>query len=171
MKIIRQASTLLVFGAALAAAGCIKTQSEVEVKPIEIKPVQITIDLNVKIDRELDAALAAKPATTGAKTEKERLFNSIRERREALTEYRAKGVFGENNLGLLELRVPPAETTAEAVLLMAAENSDRTRLYAVIAEEQKTTPDFVAARRAARSVEKAAPGTWVQSREGVWSKK
>jgi hypothetical protein len=30
------------------------TQHQVEVKPVEIKPIHITIDINVKIDKELD---------------------------------------------------------------------------------------------------------------------
>ncbi len=30
------------------------TSHQVEVKPIEIKPIHITIDINVKIDKDLD---------------------------------------------------------------------------------------------------------------------
>ncbi|MBE0583730.1 MAG: hypothetical protein IH612_08170 [Desulfofustis sp.] len=30
------------------------TRHEVEVKPLEIKPIHITIDVNVKVDRALD---------------------------------------------------------------------------------------------------------------------
>ena len=36
----------------LAAAGC--TQHKVEVAPVEVKPIHITIDVNVKVDRALD---------------------------------------------------------------------------------------------------------------------
>ncbi len=36
----------------LSAWGC--TSHEVEVKPVEIKPIHITIDVNVKVDRALD---------------------------------------------------------------------------------------------------------------------
>ncbi|TKB28481.1 YnbE family lipoprotein [Desulfopila sp. IMCC35006] len=36
----------------LANSGC--TRHEVEVKPLEIKPIHITIDVNVKVDRALD---------------------------------------------------------------------------------------------------------------------
>ena len=32
--------------------GC--TSHEVEMKPVEIKPIHITIDVNVKVDRALD---------------------------------------------------------------------------------------------------------------------
>lgn len=34
--------------------GCLYTKSEVDVKPIEIKPMHITIDVNVKVERQLD---------------------------------------------------------------------------------------------------------------------
>ena len=36
----------------LTAAGC--TQHRVEVAPVEVKPIHITIDVNVKVDRALD---------------------------------------------------------------------------------------------------------------------
>ncbi len=58
-----------------------------------------------------------------------------------------------------------------SIIQLTAENADRTKLYAIIAEEQKTTPDFVATRRASRTAEKAPAGTWIQSTDGVWSKK
>ena len=41
-------AVLLVF----TAAGC--TQHKVEVAPVEVKPIHITIDVNVKVDRALD---------------------------------------------------------------------------------------------------------------------
>jgi hypothetical protein len=34
-------------------AGC-QSSHQVEVKPVEIKPIHITIDVNVKVDRALD---------------------------------------------------------------------------------------------------------------------
>ncbi len=36
----------------LTFAAC--TRHEVEIKPVEIKPIHITIDINVKVDRALD---------------------------------------------------------------------------------------------------------------------
>ena len=38
----------------LGATACIRTQNEVDVKPIEIKPVHITLDINIKIEKALD---------------------------------------------------------------------------------------------------------------------
>ncbi len=45
---------LILLGAAavLTATGC--TQHKVEVAPVEVKPIHITIDVNVKVDRALD---------------------------------------------------------------------------------------------------------------------
>jgi Skp family chaperone for outer membrane proteins len=34
-------------------AGC-QSSHQVEVKPVEIKPIHITIDVNIKVDRALD---------------------------------------------------------------------------------------------------------------------
>ena len=42
----------------LMTMGCTKheveTRSQVEVAPVEIKPIHITIDVNIKVDRALD---------------------------------------------------------------------------------------------------------------------
>ena len=45
-------AALFCSGIMLAATGC--TRHEVELKPVEIKPIHITIDINVKVDRALD---------------------------------------------------------------------------------------------------------------------
>ncbi len=39
---------------AIWGLGACATRHEVEVKPLEIKPIHITIDVNVKVDRALD---------------------------------------------------------------------------------------------------------------------
>ena len=42
----------------LLSLGCTKhqveTKSQVEVAPVEIKPIHITIDINIKVDKALD---------------------------------------------------------------------------------------------------------------------
>ncbi len=55
----------------LAAAGC-ATQHKVEVAPVEVKPIHITIDVNIKVDRALDdffGDLDQKAATIEAGSE------------------------------------------------------------------------------------------------------
>ena len=44
--------TLLFMLLVLLKAGC--TRHEVQVAPVEVKPIHITIDVNVKVDRALD---------------------------------------------------------------------------------------------------------------------
>lgn len=34
--------------------GCIRTDSRVELKPVEVKPIHITVDVNVRVAKELD---------------------------------------------------------------------------------------------------------------------
>lgn len=50
MKLTSPFFFLLLLVAALSAC----TRHEVDVKPVEIKPIHITIDVNVKVDRALD---------------------------------------------------------------------------------------------------------------------
>lgn len=50
---MRQLRLIGIFLGILALAGC-QTSHQVEVKPIEVKPIHITIDVNVKVDRALD---------------------------------------------------------------------------------------------------------------------
>ena len=45
---------LILLGAALMITALSWTQNKVEVAPVEIKPIHITIDVNVKVDRALD---------------------------------------------------------------------------------------------------------------------
>jgi hypothetical protein len=43
-----------VVAALWAIAGCAVTH-DVKVEPVEIKPIHITMDINIKVDREVDA--------------------------------------------------------------------------------------------------------------------
>ena len=48
LPVLAAAAVLLGFG----ASACIRTESEI--KPIEIKPVHITLDINIRIEKALD---------------------------------------------------------------------------------------------------------------------
>lgn len=50
----RKILLLTAMSAAMAGLIACATRHEVEVKPVEIKPIHITIDVNVKVDRALD---------------------------------------------------------------------------------------------------------------------
>ena len=49
---------LLIWVALILLAGCTKheidTRNEINLKPVEIKPIHITIDINIKVDKALD---------------------------------------------------------------------------------------------------------------------
>lgn len=45
---------VLLMAVLLAATSAACTQHRVEVAPVEVKPIHITIDVNVKVDREID---------------------------------------------------------------------------------------------------------------------
>jgi hypothetical protein len=53
---MKDISTTFFYGCVVATLlfGASCTRHEVEVKPVEIKPIHITIDVNVKVDRALD---------------------------------------------------------------------------------------------------------------------
>ena len=46
--------TAVLISALLLTATACQTSHEVKVAPVEVKPIHITIDVNVKIDRALD---------------------------------------------------------------------------------------------------------------------
>jgi len=47
-------STLYGIALFFCTQGCIQTKHEIDVAPVEIKPIHITIDVNVKVDKALD---------------------------------------------------------------------------------------------------------------------
>lgn len=49
----RMRTSLSILLAMMGIVGC-QTYHEVAVKPVEVKPIHITIDVNVRIDRALD---------------------------------------------------------------------------------------------------------------------
>ena len=50
---MKQTITLATCLLLLAVWGC-STSHKIEVAPVEVKPIHITIDVNVKVDKELD---------------------------------------------------------------------------------------------------------------------
>ena len=55
MKNLTRLSSICFAGiAAMSIAGCFQIKTENEIKPIEVKPIHITVDINVKVDRALD---------------------------------------------------------------------------------------------------------------------
>ncbi len=79
--------------------------------------------------------------------------------------FKAKGVLGENNRGFLEVRAGDDAGVA------AAENADRSVVYAALARQTGATPAAVGQARAKQIYSASAKGVWVQAPNGEWLKK
>jgi uncharacterized protein YdbL (DUF1318 family) len=91
----------------------------------------------------------------------------MKDRLPVILELKAKGIVGENNKGYLEF-IGGKREKADVV---AAENEDRTTVYAAIAKQQGTTIELVGKRRALQISEKADSGDWLQDAAGNWYQK
>ena len=146
-------TSLLVSAALLSAPGCftVKTESE-------IKPIHITMDVNLKVDKELDKAFAdenmAKPKGDFAE------IKSLLDRK----------VAGVNAKALLEAR---DGATDDDRILIAESNAKKLKRFNQIAKDSGVSLDAVQKRSARKFAEKipAGSGVWLQSETGTWSQK
>lgn len=156
-----------------AAAGCtptIKTQNEITVKPVQ---VTVDVNLNVKVDQAIAEEIAAPAPAQKSTANDERTLRRKRfaERRAALNSALKEKLIGENNRGFLELRADDTKVSAELKTLVEAENADRTTIFTNIARRQNSTPEFVGERFAARMGERAPSGIPIQNAQGEWNVK
>ena len=142
--------TLIVL-AALAAAGCIQVKTE-----SEIKPIHITMDVNLKVDKELDKAFAdessAKPQGS---------FKEVK----ALLDRQAAGF---TNRAMLKAR---DGATDDDRIFIAEENARRLKRFNEVAKSSGVSIDAVQKRRALAIREKLQSGAWYQDDAGAWLKK
>ena len=146
-------TSLLVSATLLSAAGCftVKTESE-------IKPIHITMDVNLKVDKELDKAFAdenmAKPKGDFAEVK-------------ALLDRKAAGI---NSKALLEAR---DGATDDDKILIAEANAKKLKRFNQIAKDSGVALDAVQKRSAKKIAEKipAGSGVWLQGEDGTWSQK
>ena len=137
--------------AAFAAAGCIQVKTE-----SEIKPIHITMDVNLKVDKELDKAFADENSGKPQGSYKEV---------KALIERKAGGF---TNLAMLEAR---DGATDEDRIFIAEENARRLKRFSEVAKSSGASLDSVQRRRAAKIREKLTPGSWYQDDAGTWLRK
>lgn len=110
------------------------------------------------------AAVLTIAASVPAQGIKERM----QERLPVIAELKKQGIVGENNRGYLDF--VGNIKTHEA--LIAQENQDRKTVYAHIAKQQNTSLLVVEKNRALQLIERAAPGTYVQTLDGTtWVQK
>ena len=146
-------TSLLVSAALLSATGCftVKTESE-------IKPIHITMDVNLKVDKELDKAFAdenmKKPQGD---------FKEVK----ALLDRKAAGITSK---AMLEAR---AGATDDDRILIAESNARKLKRFNQIAKDSGTSLEAVQKRSARKLAEKipSGSGVWLQSEDGTWFQK
>lgn len=146
--------TLMVLGALpLAAAGCFTVKTESEVKPIHI-----TLDVNLKVDKEIDRAFSdeniAKPK--GDFAEVKRLLDSH--------------LAGISNQAMLEARSGASD---DEKIFIAEANMRRVKRFEEIAKTSGVTVAAVRARSLKKFEEKVPAGSkiWIQRPDGTWYQK
>ena len=119
---------LLALAAAFAICGCftVKTESE-------IKPIHITMDVNLKVDKELDKAFAGESM-------KKPQGNFVE-----IKEMMTRKVAGINNLAMLE---PREGATDDDKILIAETNSRNMRRFQEIAQSSGVAVEAVQKRQA-----------------------
>ena len=146
-------ASLLVSATLLSAVGCISVKTE-----NEIKPIHITMDVNLKVDKEIDKAFSdenvKKPAAD---------FKPIRD----LLDRKVAGV---TNKALLEAR---SGATDDDKILIAEANARKLKRMNQIAKDSGVALEAVEKRSARKFQEKipAGSGVWVQDESGAWSQK
>ena len=144
---------LAVSAVLLAAVGCISVKTE-----SEIKPIHITMDINLKVDKEIDKAFenenVSKPKGD---------FKPIKD----MLDRKAAGI---TSLAMLEAR---AGATDEDRILIAESNAKKMQRLAKIAKDSGVALETVQKRSAKKFVEKipAGTGVWYQDDVGTWRQK
>ena len=146
-------TSLLVSATLLSAADCftVKTESE-------IKPIHITMDVNLKVDKELDKAFANEDMKKPQGD-----FKEIK----ALLDRKVAGI---NSKALLEAR---DGATDDDKILIAEANAKKLKRFNEIAKSSGVALEAVQKRSAKKIAEKipAGSGVWLQAEDGSWSQK
>ena len=133
------------------AGGCIQVKTE-----SEIKPIHITMDVNLKVDKDLDKAFADEDQQKPKGNYK------------AVKEMVDRKAAGFTNRAMLEERTG---ATDDDRILIADENAKRMKRFRDIAKENGTTLEAVQKRYAAKMREKIPAGAWYQDDAGKWQQK
>ena len=146
-------TALLVSATLVSASGCISVKTE-----SEIKPIHITMDVNLKVDKELDQAFAdenmAKPKGD---------FKEVK----ALLDRKVAGI---TSTAMLEAR---DGATDDDRILIAESNARKLKRFNEIAKSSGVSLEAVQKRSAKKFAEKipAQSGVWIQAEDGSWSQK
>ena len=142
---------MLAAAAICIAGGCIQVKTE-----SEIKPIHITMDVNLKVDKDLDKAFADEDQQKPKGN-----YKAVKE----MVDRRAAGF---TNRAMLEERTG---ATDDDRILIAEENAKRMKRFSEIAKSNGTTLETVQKRYAAKIREKIPAGSWYQDDAGKWQQK
>ena len=141
---------LLLSVLALSGAGCLAIKTEHEVKPI-----QITMDVNLKVDKELDKDIEKEKKEPPKHMEELKAMN-------------ARGAVGMDNRGYLVARGDLSDDERDIVEDM---NAKRRVRIGEIAESTGAKRADVERMRAEKMLEHLPAGAWYQDAAGVWKRK
>lgn len=144
-------TAMTITAAALLAGGCIQLKTE-----SEIKPIHITMDVNLKVDKDLDSAFADENAQAPKGDFK--VAKGLLDRR----------VAGITSLAMLEAR---SGATDDDKIAIADENVRRLKRFGEIAKKNGTSIETVQKRHVAKMREKVPSGIWLQEDTGAWRQK
>jgi len=139
---------MLAAAAALCTAGCIQLKTE-----SEIKPIHITMDVNLKVDKDLDKAFADENAQSPKGDF--RVAKGLLDRK----------VAGVTSLAMLEAR--PGASDDDKITI-AEENARRLKRFSEVAKKNGTSIETVQRRHAAKLREKLPADVWRQDDAGRW---
>ena len=132
--------------AALALVGCLSVKTQHEVKPIEIN-----MNINLKLDKQLEEMVAA-------------------EEKPSIKDMLDSGKIGIDNKSML---VPRGALTSAEFEYVTEANSKRKERLTAMANENGGSYDDIAAAAAAKFVDRlpAGSGVWYQAADGNWLQK
>jgi uncharacterized protein YdbL (DUF1318 family) len=99
------------------------------------------------------------------------LKESFKARYPAVQELKKAGKVGETMVGLIEATKPEFAADAAVSRVVEDENRDRKALYQSLAQQEKTAPEKIAERNAARNFQRAMPGELLKDAAGKWQAK
>ncbi len=141
---------LILLPAAALCAGCLAIKTEHEVKPIKI-----SMDVNLKVDKALEDSIESDQRKPPAHFEEIRTM--LRE-----------GKVGFGRSGSL---VPRLELTAEESDILEEATAARTTRLSEIAKETGSTLSEVRRSHGEKMLARMPAGTWYQDESGDWAQK
>ncbi len=146
------ALSLALCAALAAGTGCLSIKTEHEVKPIKI---EMDVNLNLKVDKELDKAFADEQRKPPAHFEK---IKAMIDRKDV----------GMDSKGYLAVRGTVSDEERE---ILDNSNAARRVKMREIAEKTGATRSAVELRRAEKMLERLPAGSLYEKADGTWSAK